>query len=371
MQTLQPTLRLGRDVWNREAMPIEEFRRRADRLRAAMAARDLDAFLLYGSNLNGCGHPTYLANYIVKLPFAALVVLPRDGDPALIFQGATRGRSAAQATTWIEDVRPCWNIAETCLAALVERGLTASRIGLAGLPQLVPHDHWARLSGSLAGATLVSADDIVDRQRAIKSEREIAQLRRASSIVHLGMTAVAAAAASDGEWHLVARAMREARMQGAEDIRVMVARPRQPDWAFRPVEDVGFQDGETLGVLLAASWERYWSQSIRTFRISGRRFEPLGSVESATRFRAFTTGLRPGVNIAQWTEAALATMSPAERTAIAPYGLGEGIGITPEEWPILSADTDLTIESGMCFNVRAAFESPDGLILHGDTIVVP
>src|SRR5262249_49977164 len=121
MQTLQPTLRLGRDVWNRQTMPIEEFASRADRLRSAMAARHLDAPLLSGSNLNGCGYPTYLANYVVKLPFAALVVLPREGDPALIFQGATRGRSAAQATTWVEDVRPCWNMADTCLAVLAER----------------------------------------------------------------------------------------------------------------------------------------------------------------------------------------------------------------------------------------------------------
>src|SRR5215470_17156392 len=138
MQTLQPTLRLGRDVWNRTAMPIEEF-----------AARALDALLLYGTNLNGCGHPTYLANYIVKLPFAALVALPRDGDAALMFQGATRGRSAAQATTWIEDVRPCWQIADTCLAVLAERGLTAARIGLAAMPRLMPHDDWTTLAAGL------------------------------------------------------------------------------------------------------------------------------------------------------------------------------------------------------------------------------
>src|SRR5262245_61196576 len=145
MQTLQPTLRLGRDLWDRQAMPIEEFRGRADRLRAAMAERGLDALLLYGNDLNGCGHPTYLANYIVKLPFAALVVLPRAGDAALMFQGATRGRSAAQATTWIEDVRPCWNMAETCVAVLNERGLTTARIGLAAMPRLVPHDDWRTL----------------------------------------------------------------------------------------------------------------------------------------------------------------------------------------------------------------------------------
>jgi len=370
MQTLQPTLRLGRDVWNRTAMPIEEFRGRADRLRAAMVDRGLDAMLLYGSNLNGCGHPTYLANYIVKLPFAALVVLPRDVDAALIFQGATRGHSAAKATTWIEDVRPCWNMAETCLAVLAERGLTKSRIGLAAMPRLVPHGDWARLAAGLVDATLVDAEDLVDRRRAIKSDREIAQVRRAGEIVLHAMESVAQAAPSSGESRVAADVMRAARIQGAEDIRVMVARTCDAGWAFRPVEDVAFREGDTLGVLLAASWERYWSQSIRTFRVAADRFEPLWSADVDTRFRALTTRLKPGVATGEWSRMAFGAMTSAEVSAIEPYGLGGGIGITPEEWPPLSIRDDTTIERGMCFAVRAAFDSDAGLALHGDTIVV-
>jgi len=227
MVTLQPTLRLGRDVWNRDAMPAAEFAERVSRLRAAMAARGLDALLLYGSNLNGCGYPTYLANYIVKLPFAALIVLPREGGAALMFQGATRGRSAAQATTWIEDVRPCWNMAETCLAVLAERGLITSRIGLVGMPWLVPHQEWTTLAAGLSAATLESADDLVDRQRAIKSAREIAQIQRASRIVGGGLSSIAQAAPSAGEGRLVADVMRGARMQGAEDIRVLRSEERR------------------------------------------------------------------------------------------------------------------------------------------------
>jgi Xaa-Pro aminopeptidase len=333
-----------------------------------MAGRGLDALLLYGSNLNGCGHPTYLANYIVKLPFAALVVLPRDGDAALIFQGATRGRSAARATTWIDDVRPCWNIAETCLAVLAERRLTTARIGLAAMPRLVPHDDWATLAGGLAGATVVSADDLIDHQRAIKSEREIAQVAHASQIVRHGLAAIGEAASSAGEWQLVARIMRDARMRGAEDLRVLIARTREPAWAFRPVEDLGFAEGETVSVLLAASWERYWAESIRTFRVASDQFELVHTAETDARFTELVAALRPGATIGECARAALASMSTTERDAIAPYGLGHGIGITPEEWPRLSADDQTTIASGMCFVVRGAFDSRDGIVLHGDTV---
>jgi Xaa-Pro aminopeptidase len=371
MQTLQPTLRLGRDVWDQAAMPVDEFRGRADRLRGAMAERGIDALLLYGSNLNGCGHPTYVANYIVKLPFAALVVLPREGDAALIFQGATRGRSAAQATTWIEDVRPCWNMAETCLAALAERGLTRARIGLAAMPRLVPHGEWARLVAGLADSTLVDAEDFVDHQRAIKSGREIAQIRRASNIVRRGLESLAQRAPSAGEWRVVADLIREARMQAAEDVRVMIARTNGAEWAFRPVDNVEFGEGDTVGVLLAASWERYWSESIRTFRVAADRFEPLWSADFAARFDTLAGELRAGVTTGHWSRTALASMTVAERNAIAPYGPGNGIGITPEEWPPLSDQDETRIEGRMCFAVRAAFESRDGMVLHGDTVVVP
>lgn len=366
MRTLQPTLRLGRDVWNRTAMPEQEFRARADRLRAVMAARGLDALLLYGANLNGCGHPTYLANYIVKLPFAALVVLPRIGEPSLMFQGAVRGRSAAQATTWIEDVRPCWNMADTCLEMLAERRLLAGRLGLAGLPRLVPHDDWTRLRAGLSRCELMDAEDLVDRQRAIKSTRELAQIARATEIVRQALESIAHVRPSDGEWRLGAEVIRAARMLGAEDIRVMVGRPKEAEWALRPIEDAAIQANEDLVVLLAASWERYWSESIRTFRAEGDRLKPRWD-RAERRFRALASLLQPGTTTGEWCRDAIAGSTPAERSAIAPYGSGNGIGVTPEEWPPLSADDETAIEGGMCFAIRVAVESEDGIVLHGDT----
>jgi Xaa-Pro aminopeptidase len=371
MQTFQPTLRLGRDVWDRTAMPIAEFQDRARRLRETMARRGLDAMLLYGAGLNGCGHPTYLTNYIVKLPFSALVVLPHDGEPALMFEGATRGRSAAQATTWIEDVRPCWNMAETCLAVLADRGLTAATIGLAGLPRLVPHAEWSTLAAGLASATLVEAEDIVDRQRAIKSPLEIAQVQRASGIVDRAVGSIAETRqAPDDEMRLAATVIRETRMRGAEDIRLLIARPCEPEWAFRPVADAAIREGDTLSVHLGASWERYWSESIHTYVVRAGRLELVWNEGLEGRFRNMLAAATPGTTVAAWTQAGLATMSASERNAIDAYGLGHGIGVTPEEPPILAADSEATIESGMCLVVRAVLALDRGFIVRGSTIIV-
>jgi Xaa-Pro aminopeptidase len=371
MQTLQPTLRLGRDVWDRSALPVEEFRDRALRMREAMRRAGLDALLLYGAGLNGCGHPTYLSNYIVKLPFSALVVLPREGEPALVFEGATRGRSAAQATTWIDDVRPCWNMAETCLAVLAERGLTSATIGLAGLPRLVPHAEWSALVAGLRDATLVDAEDIVWNQRAIKSAREIAQVRRASRIVDQALASLPAVRPSIAdEARLAALVVREARMQGAEDIRLSIARTGLPEWAFRPAEGEAIREGDVLAIHLSASWERYWSEAIRTCIAGSEGLACVSDREIDERIGKLVDAARPGVSVSEWARAAGATMTASEMRSLAPYGLGHGIGVTPEEWPMLSADSDATIQSGMCLVLRTALTSDRGLVLQGDTIIV-
>ncbi len=371
MQTLQPTLRLGRDVWDRAAMPIAEFLGRADVLRGAMTDAGLDALLLYGRGLNECGHPTYLANYIVKLPFAALVVLPRHGEPALMFEGATRGRDAAKATTWIEDVRPCWNIAEACLSVLEERRLTNKRLGLAGMPRLVPYDEWRVLVAGLGQATLVDAEAIVDRHRAIKSPREIAQMRRASQIAAVASRCVTEVHAEHlTESDLAAEIMRDARRAGAEDIRLMIGRPRQTEWAFRPPEPQRLDEDATFVLHLAVSWERYWWEATRTFRVRANAIEPVWTDDLEQRYRRLTDAFRPGIAVRDAVRQVRDLLTPDEWQALDTCGLGHGIGVTPEEAPVLSDGCDGTLQSGMCLVIRAALRAGGALVIHGETIIL-
>jgi Xaa-Pro dipeptidase len=371
VQTLQPTLRLGRDVWDRTAMPIAEFISRADVLRAAMADAGLDALLLYGRGLNECGHPTYLANYIVKLPFSALVVLPRDGEPALIFEGATRGRDAAKATTWIDDVRPCWNIAEACVSVLEERGLTNQRLGLAGMPRLVPYDEWRQLVVGLGRAALVDAEAIVDRQRAIKSPREVAQMRRASELAMAAARRLSDVRAGRiTESDLAAEIMRDARRAGAEDIRLMIARPAETHWAFRPPEEHRLDEDTTFVLHLAVSWERYWGEVTRTFHVRANTIEPAWTDHLEQRYRQLAAACRPGIVVRDAVARARAVLTPDEWQALETCGLGHGIGVTPEETPSLSGGCNDMLQPGMCLVIRSAMRTDGRLVVHGETTIL-
>ncbi len=346
-------------------MPVEEFQDRIKKMRTEMQRANIDVLLLYGNGLDGCGYPTYLSNYTPKLPFAVMVLLPREGEPVLMFQGSTRGRSAAQATTWIEDTRPCGDIAATCASALAEENLLNATVGLAGIRQMMPYHQWESLSAELGRAALKNVEPFIDRLRAIKSVREIAQLRRASQIVHRSLDDLGTRRFDIPNESLIATyLMREARRQGAEDVRVLVGRPRESGWAFRPTEDQAIAEGETVFIHLGASWERYWCEAIRTYILGSGTFEVLWDEAHEKQFQSILAGLEPGRTAAEFARMAGSLI-------VEPYGLGHSIGNTPTELPMLAANDETRIEPGMCFSVRLALPDPSrGFILRGDTVIV-
>ncbi len=361
VQTLQPTLRLGRDVWDRALLPEEEFRARVDRLRAAMRDRELDVLLLYGNGLDECGYPTYVSNYTVKLPFAALVILPLQGDLVLMFEGSTRGRSAAQATTWIDDVRPCWNIVETCAGALAEKGLSSASIGLAGIERLMPYDQLDLLRATLAGAKCVDAEPFVDQLRSVKSDREINLVKSASRIVrHTLRTIETVHLDPITEAMVASRLIYGARVQGAEDVRVMIADPLDTELIFRPAEDCLIAESASVVVLCRASWERYWAEEIGTYRVRSGRLASACSESDIAWLDSVIEGFAAGRTVRE------------SRGDLAPCCIAHGIGVTAVEPPILSPrDHGTRLQAGMCLSICATRISTGGATtVLGETFVL-
>ena len=83
-------------------MSHEEVDRRYRLVREAMAEHHLDAVLVCGSEYSGFeGAVTYLSGFVVVHRYA-YVLLPREGDPTIIFP--TEARYVGEhGTSWIED----------------------------------------------------------------------------------------------------------------------------------------------------------------------------------------------------------------------------------------------------------------------------
>lgn len=154
-------------------LPQDEIERRYRLVREAAARDGLDAVIVCGNEYTGFeGAVTYLSGFVIVHRYA-YVLLPVEGEPAIVFPSEAR-YVGEHGTTWIDEQvfvdRPGdW------LAGRV-RG---KRVGVYGMDYVMTvRDHTA-----LAGAAeLVGWDVAFDHARMVKSELELASVRESVRI---------------------------------------------------------------------------------------------------------------------------------------------------------------------------------------------
>jgi Xaa-Pro dipeptidase len=157
-------------------------------LKRAFAEQNLDVIVARsGRNvayLSGMTFPGTLGRLqdFANAPRAALVVWPRQGDPVLFVSNIARG--LAERLSWIEDVRSYTDYVDSPYAAVARdlraRGLSTGRIGVERREFGV--DNWQAFTAELPDAELVDVTDLLESVRNIKTEAEIALMRRAVEI---------------------------------------------------------------------------------------------------------------------------------------------------------------------------------------------
>jgi Xaa-Pro dipeptidase len=154
-------------------LPVEEIERRFRLVREAAERDGLDAVVVCGNEYTGFeGAVTYLSGFVIVHRYA-YVLLPVDGEPAIVFPSEAR-YVGEHGTTWIErqefvDKPGDW------LADQV-RG---KRIGVYGLDYVMTVRDYSALVGV---RELVNWDVAFDHARAVKSELELESVRESVRI---------------------------------------------------------------------------------------------------------------------------------------------------------------------------------------------
>jgi len=149
-----------------------EVERRYGNVRAALERDGLDAALVCGSEYTGFeGAVTYLSGFQIVHRYA-YVLLPREGEPAIVFPSEAR-YVGEHGTSWIEEQV----FADRPGDWLAER-LRGQRVGVYGLDYVMPPRDYAALSG----CELVGWDVAFDHARAVKSEEELESVRESVRI---------------------------------------------------------------------------------------------------------------------------------------------------------------------------------------------
>jgi Xaa-Pro aminopeptidase len=370
MQTMQPTLKRGRDVWDQINMPKAEFLGRVEKIKDQMQQRGIDVFLVYANSGDEYGGPCYFSNYIMKMPQGAVVAITQTGEVTLICEGFARDLPGVKSVTWVEDIRSCDNASRQTVAFLKEKKLIPSTIGVAGMEPSMPCEQLRFFLESTKACKLVQADDVVREMRMIKSQREVDQIRRSSRIVSRIFNNLSQLSFSlVNEKRLEAVMGRDAYLEGAEDVRVLIAKPKERNWALRPLGDIPLSANETTILYLAVEFERYWAEGIRTVLFKDTALIKPDTQPVNALYDQIIGSMTPRKRASQIYLEILDKIKANSMDVILDYGLGQGIGLSIQELPLFTEEDATPLQEGMCLTFRLALKNREiGAIMMGDTI---
>lgn len=166
----------------------EEFVRRYDAVRAMMDAEGLDALVVFGWSAMGRAVQAdvhYLSGYLGMRD--NYVVFPAEGDPTLLVQSYNHVPNAADAAS-VDDVRWGGDDSGATVGAQL-RDLGARAVGVVGM---MPYQHHASMRDAAGEVTFRDVTRPFRRLRTIKSDEEIAWLRRGAEATDVALEALRA-----------------------------------------------------------------------------------------------------------------------------------------------------------------------------------
>jgi Xaa-Pro aminopeptidase len=183
-------------VWDR--FSPAEMERRFALARGLMREEELAALVLFGNsgvNRGNMANAFWLSNHL-DLHHCYLVVPADESLEAALYTGLTNHVPNAREVSDVPIIEwGGYNPAERVVARLRELGVTRGRAGLVGVNSKfsmgMPYAHHAHVRAELPELELVDVTGRFQRLRTVKSEEEIAWLRKAAELTDRGILALA------------------------------------------------------------------------------------------------------------------------------------------------------------------------------------
>lgn len=270
----------------------------------------------------------------------------------------TAGRPAGFERPETFDPTLCYRLLSDILS---ERGLHGARIGFEA--SAISARDFGAFTTALGDVHLVDATELVARLKMVKTGDEIAHLRLAVEIAESGIRALSASiepgmtrAGLSDVWKSAVQSHPESSaLTGAWEYISVGENPWGGNAAVRP--------GSLIKVDVGCVVNGYTSDTGRTFVFGTPSPVQVRLFDALMRgFEAGSALLRPGTRLSEVHGATLAAIRAAGFPGYSRghFGHGLGAGLGSEEWPFISATSDVALEPGMVM----AFECPwyiDGL----------
>ncbi len=371
METMQGALKNGRNMWDRVNMPQVEFDSRVARVREAMKRDRIDLLLIYGHDFDRYGDTAYLTNFLNRSARGTLVALSASGRPILFIDASSRDIPSFTDSVSDAEIVGASDMVKNTVTSLREKNLLRGRVGMEGFREYMPQVQFLALREALADCEIVESRGIIAELRLVKSGREQDQIRRAGRLVKEVFEALPTFAFPSLEEHVIqAFLFREARYEGAEDVRLLVGRADGKGWHLRPAAKEVVTEGERVSVYLAVELERYWAAKAGTFRLEGGLLVPFAHPFDDL-YSEIGARLKAGVTAEGIRASTVETLKKGGIEPVAGYPLAKGIGLAPEEPPFVGMEDSATLKEGMTATLHLVVkEEAGGVLMKGDTLLV-
>jgi Xaa-Pro dipeptidase len=350
--------------WKDLAFPRDEYDRRVAQVRATMAGREIEVLLVFTpENIN------YLTGYdTIGYSSYLCLALPIDADPVLVIREMERG--VAMSTTWLSDFATTGDTddaVERTVNALSTRKLLSRRVALEATAPFITPSTWLRVRSAIGEARVMDGSGIVERARAVKSPAEIAKIRRACSLVELGMASALRAVHLEATENEVAVAAYAAMVGNGSD--PLVSNPIVTSGPRSGVAHTSFKNrrlekGDTVLIELGACVSRYGGALMRTAVLGA----PTPEIESMSEvvlqsLNAAIAAIRPGVTAGSVDQACRGVIEDAGFEAMFRKRTGYSVGVAfAPDWGeghivSLRKDDPTELVPGMVFHMPPALRA--------------
>lgn len=309
------------------------------------------------------------------------LILPATGKPIAVIPEIG---ASGMAETWIDDIRT-WesphpedegiSLVSQVLNSLPRRhGRIGATLGVESHLRM-PVNDFKVLSDRLDGREFIDFALQLHRLRSIKSEAEVAKIRKACDITHQGFANITKHAAIGQTERDICKRMHIDMIQaGADNVKYLIAGsgPDGYDSIIMGPTDRRIASGDVLIIDTGTVYDGYFSDFDRNFAF-GRPSEATRSAYRAV-YAATEAGFkvaRPGATTTDLYNAMWSVMETAGALGNEVGRLGHGLGIQLTEWPSNTVNDNTPLVPGMVITLEPGMTyAPGKSMVHEENIVI-
>ena len=361
MLTMHPTLLIGPYDWQPERLPKHEFLARGQALWQKISDPTCSAVIVYGDSRNH-SELAYLSNFVPKLG-PALMFIPREGEPKLLVSGAPNMLSAAKRLTWMEGIEPLRDAGKT-IARWLNGGIDSDPTTVRRHAALIGGDYMrSAFYGSFIESfdrtsSFLDATPLLQTLMRCKSSRELGFIREGCGILDAATKSLTEAKRSGaGITAAVLGAERSANHLGAQDVRTLFS--VDGGRTLRPFEEPIDAPVDSLQIYMAVRHVGYWVDGFISLAASRNSVV----IKAAEALKTVIAKATAGRKCRDLVNLAAEKIRPYNAHAITAGNIGNGIGLSLEEEPKLSSNSEDALEEGGVYALRVGVS--DGQEHHG------